>query len=138
VENGINTKARLMFVVFLLISISAGAAWYFYSVSQYAFYQIDTQESVSGLIAEAPVEFHGVDVGKVKSIRLVNPRSVRIIVSIDKNAPVTSASVATWRRPGLSVFLVRGHGVSVSDAHTASASDHETARCGSAVPPNVP
>ncbi|MFJ1256867.1 MlaD family protein [Cupriavidus sp. CuC1] len=108
-ENGINTKARFMFVVFLLIAISAGSAWYFFSVSQYATYQIDTQESVSGLIADAPVEFHGVDVGKVKSIRLVNPRSVSIVVRIDKGAPVTSASVATITSRGLATRGFTGY-----------------------------
>ena len=108
-ENGINTKARFMFVVFLLIAISAGSAWYFFSVSQYATYQIDTQESVSGLIADAPVEFHGVDVGKVKSIRLVNPRSVSIVVRIDKGAPVTSASIATITSRGLATRGFTGY-----------------------------
>jgi phospholipid/cholesterol/gamma-HCH transport system substrate-binding protein len=95
-----NTKAGLTFLVFLLISIVAGALWYFHSVSQFATYQIYTEDSVSGHIADAPIEFHGVDVGKVKTIRLVSPRSVRIVLSIDKNAPVTSASVATIKGVG--------------------------------------
>lgn len=108
-KNGINTKARLAFVVFLLIAISAGAAWYDFSVSHYATYQIYTKDSVTGLIADAPVEFHGVDVGKVKSISLVNPRSVSIVVSIDKAAPVTSASVATITSRGLATRGFTGY-----------------------------
>jgi phospholipid/cholesterol/gamma-HCH transport system substrate-binding protein len=35
-KNDINMKARLTFVAFLLISIVAGAIWYFFSVNQYA------------------------------------------------------------------------------------------------------
>jgi phospholipid/cholesterol/gamma-HCH transport system substrate-binding protein len=64
-RNDINTKARFAFVAFLLVSTVAGTVWYFFSVSQYVAYQIYTQESVSGLAADAPIEFHGVDVGKV-------------------------------------------------------------------------
>jgi phospholipid/cholesterol/gamma-HCH transport system substrate-binding protein len=105
----INTKARLMFVMALLISIVAAAIWYFQSVSQDATYQIYTEDSVSGLIADSPIEFHGVDVGKVKSIKLVNPHSVRILLSIDKTAPITSASVATITSRGLATRGYTGY-----------------------------
>jgi len=107
--NDINTKARLAFVAFLLIGIVAGALWYHFSVDQYATYQIFTEDSVSGLIADAPIEFHGVEVGKVKSIRLVNPHSVSIVLSIDKAAPVTSTSVATITSRGLATRGFTGY-----------------------------
>jgi phospholipid/cholesterol/gamma-HCH transport system substrate-binding protein len=107
--NHINTKARLTFVAFLLIAIVAGAIWYHFSVSQYATYQIFTEDAVSGLIADAPIEFHGVEVGKVKSIRLVNPHSVSIVLSIDKAAPVTSSSVATITSRGLATRGFTGY-----------------------------
>ena len=100
-KNDVNTKARLAFLAFLLVSILAGAIWYFVSVRDYVNYQISTEESVSGLIADAPVEFHGVDVGRVKSVKLVRSNSVRILLSIDKTAPITSASVATITSRGL-------------------------------------
>jgi phospholipid/cholesterol/gamma-HCH transport system substrate-binding protein len=93
--DNINTKARLTFAAFLLSAVVVGAIWYHLSVNQYATYQIFTEDAVSGLITDAPIEFHGVEVGRVKSIRLVNPHSVSIVLSIDKAAPVTSASVAT-------------------------------------------
>jgi phospholipid/cholesterol/gamma-HCH transport system substrate-binding protein len=108
-RNDINTKARFAFVAFLLVSTVAGAVWYFFSGSQYATYQIYTQDSVSGLIADAPVEFHGVEVGKVKSVRLVNSHSVGIVVSIEKTAPVTSASVATITSRGLATRGFTGY-----------------------------
>ncbi|MBT2301134.1 MCE family protein [Variovorax paradoxus] len=100
-KNDVNTKARLAFLAFLLVSILAGAIWYLVSVSDYVNYQISTEESVSGLIADAPVEFHGVDVGRVKSVKLVGSNSVSILLSIDKTAPITSASVATITSRGL-------------------------------------
>ncbi|MBC8750436.1 MULTISPECIES: MlaD family protein [Paraburkholderia] len=108
-KDDIGTKARLAFVALLLVVTVAGAGWYLFSASQYATYQIDTEESVSGLIADAPVEFHGVDVGKVKSIRLVNPHSVDIVLTIDKTAPVTSASVATITSRGLATRGFTGY-----------------------------
>ena len=108
-RNDINTKARFAFVGFLLVLTVAGAGWYFFSGSQYATYQIYTQDSVSGLIADAPVEFHGVEVGKVKSVRLVNSHSVGIVLSIEKTAPVTSASVATITSRGLATRGFTGY-----------------------------
>jgi phospholipid/cholesterol/gamma-HCH transport system substrate-binding protein len=105
----INMKARLTFVAFLLILIIAGAIWHVFSENHYATYQVYTEDSVSGLIADAPIEFHGVDVGKVKSINLINPHSVRILLSIDKAAPITSASVATITSRGLATRGFTGY-----------------------------
>lgn len=104
-----NTMARLMFVTVLLIATVVGAIWYLHSVSGYATYQINTEDPVSGLVIDAPIEFHGVDVGKVKTIRLVSPRSVSIVLSIDKSAPVTSASVATITSRGLATRGYTGY-----------------------------
>jgi phospholipid/cholesterol/gamma-HCH transport system substrate-binding protein len=104
-----NTMARLMFVTVLLISIVIGAVWYLHSVGRYATYQVDTQDPVSGLAIDAPIEFHGVEVGKVKHIRLVNPRSVAIVLSIEGSAPVTSATVATITSRGLATRGYTGY-----------------------------
>jgi phospholipid/cholesterol/gamma-HCH transport system substrate-binding protein len=104
-----NTKARLIFAAFLLISILGGAIWYLRFESRYATYQIYTGDSVSGLIVDAPIEFHGVEVGKVKDVRLVNPRLVSILLSIDKSAPVTTASVATITSRGLATRGFTGY-----------------------------
>lgn len=115
--NHINTKARVAFVAALLISIVAGAIWYQISANRYAAYQIYSEDSVSGLIVDAPIEFHGVEVGKVKSIRLVNPHSVCIVLSIDKHAPVTSNSVATITSRGLATRGFTGYVyISLEDA----------------------
>jgi phospholipid/cholesterol/gamma-HCH transport system substrate-binding protein len=107
--NHIDTKATFAFVGLLLVLTVAGAGWYFFSGSQYATFQIYTQDSVSGLIADAPVEFHGVEVGKVKSVRLVDPHTVQIVLSIEKTAPVSSASVATITSRGLATRGFTGY-----------------------------
>jgi phospholipid/cholesterol/gamma-HCH transport system substrate-binding protein len=101
--------ARLIFVTVLLIITVAGVAWYFHSVSRYMTYRIYTEDPVSGLIIDAPIEFHGVEVGKVKNITLLNPRVVRVDLSIDKSAPVTAASVATITSRGLATRGYTGY-----------------------------
>jgi phospholipid/cholesterol/gamma-HCH transport system substrate-binding protein len=109
VKINIDTKARLTFATVLLITILGGAVWYLHSVSHFATYRIYTRDSVSGLIVDAPIEFHGVEVGKVKEIRLVDPRLVDIVLSIDKSAPVTTASVATITSRGLATRGFTGY-----------------------------
>ena len=59
---GTNTITKLIFVAVLLISTAIGVAWYLNSSSGYTTYQINTEDLVSGLIVDAPIEFHGVDV----------------------------------------------------------------------------
>lgn len=108
-KNDVNTKARIAFATLLLVSTIAGVIWYFYSASQYATYQIVTEDSVSGLMADAPVEFHGVEVGKVKSVNLASPHSVKILLSVDKTAPITSASVVTITSGGLATRGFSGY-----------------------------
>jgi phospholipid/cholesterol/gamma-HCH transport system substrate-binding protein len=120
-ENDINTKARLAFVALLFTLTAAGVIWYFFSINEYAVYQITTQDSVSGLIADAPVEFHGVDVGKVKSVKLMNAHSVRILLNIDKSAPISSASVATISARGFATRAFMGYVyVTIEDVDTDS------------------
>ena len=107
--NDVNRKATLLFIAFLLISIVAGVIWYFLSSSQYAKYQINTLDPVSGLIADAPVEFHGVEIGKVESIEIVDPHSVSILINIKNTAPITSATVATITSRGLATRGFTGY-----------------------------
>ena len=95
-----DNKARLAFAVVLLLTAAGGAGWYLLSSSRYTTYQIVTRDPVSGLIADAPVEYHGVDVGKVRSVELVDSRSVRILLNIEHSAPVTAATGHTMAAPG--------------------------------------
>jgi phospholipid/cholesterol/gamma-HCH transport system substrate-binding protein len=87
----------------------AGLAWVFLAFNRNATYQIATQDAVSGLITDSPVEFHGVEVGKVTRIELTDPRSVRILLSIRKEAPVTTATVATITARGLATRGFTGY-----------------------------
>jgi phospholipid/cholesterol/gamma-HCH transport system substrate-binding protein len=94
-------KARLAFVAVTLLGTAAALGWFLVASGRYTTYQMRTQDSVSGLIVDAPVEFHGVEVGRVKRVELSDPRSVSILLSVKTEAPVTSATVATITARGL-------------------------------------
>ena len=60
-------------------------------------------ESVAGLSVSAPVKYNGVDVGKVKEIRLQqgNPERVELLFAIQRGTPVKTDTVATLKSQGL-------------------------------------
>src|SRR5438552_8623751 len=120
-KRDVDNKARLAFAAVLLLAAAGGAGWYLLSSSRYTSYQIVTRDPVSGLIADAPVEYHGVDVGKVKSVELVDSRSVRVLLNVEHSAPVTAATVATITARGLAAKGFTGYVyVSLEDASTDS------------------
>jgi len=94
-------RAWLIFGVLLLLGGVAGIGWFAVASSRYATYQIRTHESVSGLIVDAPVEFHGVEVGKVARVELTDPGLVTVLLHVRKGAPVTPSTVATITSRGL-------------------------------------
>src|SRR5262249_51884588 len=105
----VEARARVAFALALVLSVAATLAWYVVAASRYATYEIRTHDPVSGLIADAPVELHGVDVGKVKRVELIDARSVRILLSVDKDAPVTTATIATITGRGLATRGFTGY-----------------------------
>src|ERR1700722_16219581 len=83
-------------LVFILIWLASN-----FSLNRYLTYILYTQEPVSGLLVDAPVEYKGVDIGKVKSIELKNPQLVEIMLSIKKDVLVTRGTEATIMTRGL-------------------------------------
>ena len=99
---------------FLFAAVIAGGAllalgWYIADATGYRVYRIVTADTVSGLVVDAPVEFHGVDVGTVKRVELTGPRSVSILLGIRDSAPVTAATVATITSRGLATRGFTGY-----------------------------
>lgn len=105
----IENRARLAFAIVVALGIVAGLVWYAMTVGQYRTYQLVTQDPVSGLIVDAPVEFHGVDVGKVTQVKLTGPHSISVLMDIRKTAPVTKATVATITTRGLATRGFTGY-----------------------------
>jgi phospholipid/cholesterol/gamma-HCH transport system substrate-binding protein len=97
------------FACVVLVGTAVGIGWYFVGSSRYTNFQLRTRNSADGLIADAPVEFHGVEVGKVKRVELIDPHSVSILLSVRKDAPVTRATVATITARGLATRGFTGY-----------------------------
>ena len=91
----IENRARLAFAGVVVLIAASAFAWYFLTAGRYATYQIRTHDIVSGLIKDAPVEFHGVEVGKVTEVELTDPQSVRILLTIRRDVAVSEATIAT-------------------------------------------
>jgi len=84
----------------LLVGVAV-AAWYSWRAAGLTTYEIRTQDNVSGLMVDSPVEYHGVDVGKVAAVELVGPSTVRVLLNIQREAPLSAATVATITSRGL-------------------------------------
>jgi phospholipid/cholesterol/gamma-HCH transport system substrate-binding protein len=102
-------KARLLFAALLCAGAIAGVGWYLWSSSRYTTYQIVTHEPVHGLIVDSPVELHGVEIGKVTRIQLIDDNTVRIRLSAAEDAPVSKATVATITARGLAARGFAGY-----------------------------
>jgi phospholipid/cholesterol/gamma-HCH transport system substrate-binding protein len=103
------SRARIAFVVFVALLAAGAVAWYAVVRGAHSFYEIRSHDNVSGLIRGAPVEFHGVEVGKVDEVRLVDAHSVHVVLEVDRQVPVTSATVATILGRGLATRGFTGY-----------------------------
>lgn len=92
-------------VIILLISLCIGALWLSFGFDQtaYQYYVVYTKESVSGLNEEALVKYNGVKVGYVEEVSLSNdhPGTVRILLKIAKDTPITKSTYATMMAQGI-------------------------------------
>lgn len=102
-------KAQLLFGAVLVTGMLGLGAWALADSRGYTTYEIGTHDPVSGLVVDAPVEFHGVDVGRVKHIELSGPRDVRVLLSIRDGAPINASTVATITSRGLATRGFTGY-----------------------------
>lgn len=95
----------------LLVITMAGLFVYWYTDSRdarsYQRYEIYFEGSVSGLTLGSTVRFLGVDVGRVRDIRVDRRAAgrVQVIVDIDSSAPVTKQTVAELSLQGVTGLL---------------------------------
>ena len=70
---------------------------------KYDLYLAIEEESVSGLNLNAPVKYNGVEVGKVRVIKLdpANPEHVWLILAIERGTPIKVDTVAVLKTQGL-------------------------------------
>lgn len=117
-ENKVNYAAVGLFVILLGAVLIAGVLWLAAGANsrkQYDPYMAVVNESVSGLNLDAPVKYLGVDVGKVREIRLQpgNPEQVQLVFAIERGTPIKQDTEATLKTQGLTgiayVELSGGH-----------------------------
>jgi phospholipid/cholesterol/gamma-HCH transport system substrate-binding protein len=95
-----------LFVLVLSAVLIAGALWLASGGAfqkQYDLYLAIEDESVAGLNLNAPVKYNGVDVGKVREIRLDpgNPERVNLLFAIERGTPIKEDTVAVLKTQGL-------------------------------------
>lgn len=105
-ESKVNYTAVGIFILLFSISLISFAFWlgkYNQDDAIYHHYHVYITESVSGLAPEAAVKFHGVDVGKVESIRINpdNSEEVELTLKIEKTTPIKTDSTAVLKFYGI-------------------------------------
>jgi len=105
VEKKINYAMVGLFVIML------GATWLAISLwlalgdfsTQYTSYHVYMDESVSGLYLDAPVKYRGVEIGKVRQIKLnpAVPDQVQLTLDIDPEVPIKEDTIAVLTVQGM-------------------------------------
>ena len=95
-----------LFVLILSAVLIAGVLWLASGGAfqkSYDLYLAIEDESVAGLNLNAPVKYNGVDVGKVRDIRLdpANPDRVNLLFAIERGTPIKEDTVAVLKTQGL-------------------------------------
>lgn len=85
-------------LVAVVLWLASGGAF----KQKYDLYLAIEDESVAGLSANAPVKYNGVDVGKVRDIRLHpgNPERVDLLFAIERGTPIKEDTVAVLKTQG--------------------------------------
>lgn len=94
-----------LFVVFFTIGALAFTLWLggFYKKDRFDYYYTELTESVSGLNKDAPVKYMGVTIGSVKDIKIntSDPTKVRILLEVQKGAPILQGMYTTLNFTGI-------------------------------------
>jgi phospholipid/cholesterol/gamma-HCH transport system substrate-binding protein len=106
VDTKVNYAVVGVFVLALSAVLIAGILWLAVGAGgqkHYQPYMAIINESVAGLNLDATVKYLGVDVGKVRTIRLnpSNPQEVQLIFAIEQGTPIKENTEAVLKTQGL-------------------------------------
>jgi phospholipid/cholesterol/gamma-HCH transport system substrate-binding protein len=111
-------------LVAIVLWLASGGAFQ----KKFDLYLAVVDESVAGLNLNAPVKYNGVDVGKVREIRLDagNPERVRLLFAIERGTPVSVDTVAVLKARALTgIAYIELSGGTSSSAPLHAAAGHE-------------
>lgn len=105
-DSKVNYAAVGLFVLAMGAVLIAAILWLAVGAGgkkQFDFYMSIINESVAGLNVDAPVKYLGVDVGKVRTIKLnpSNPQEVLLIFAIEHGTPIKQDTEAVLKTQGL-------------------------------------
>ncbi|MEO6021723.1 MAG: MlaD family protein [Burkholderiales bacterium] len=105
-ETKVNYAVVGAFVLVLGMALIAGILWLASGggfQKKYDLYLALVGESVAGLNLNAPVKYRGVDIGKVREIKLAqnNLQQVRLLFAIEGGTPIKEDTVAVLKTQGL-------------------------------------
>lgn len=104
-DTNVNYTVVGAFVIGLIASITFAIIWLSSGLSSvpYKNYIMLSQESVSGLTVDAPVEYNGVNVGSVSNVTLdeSNPHLVKVLIRIKASTPITQGTTAMLASRGV-------------------------------------
>ncbi len=124
-ENRAHALTAGLFTLVLGAALAAVAMWFSKDDMKLIPYVMTTSSSVTGLKAEAPVRYRGVDVGKVEDIAIdaANNGRVRIRIGIREGTPITESTYAQLGYQGitgLAYVLLGDDGKSTEALHSDS------------------
>ena len=95
-ENRAHALAAGLFTIVLGIALAAVALWFSRDDAALVSYVVETSTSVTGLKADAPVRYRGVEVGRVQSIRIDAGKNglIAIRIGVHEETPVTRSTYA--------------------------------------------
>jgi len=104
-------EKKINYALVGLFVIMLGATWLAISLwlalgdfsTQYITYRAYMNESVSGLYLDAPVKYRGVEIGKVKNIKLnpEEPGQVQLTLDIEASVPIKEDTIAVLTVQGM-------------------------------------
>lgn len=102
-ESKSRAKAVGLFVLAMLAMLVVTVLWFAQDRTPRDVYDILTDRSADGVVPQAAVELHGLNVGKVESVSFVEnkPGYVRIRLLINKSAPINLSTYATITSRGV-------------------------------------
>lgn len=104
-ETNVRYTIAGLFVLVLFAVLTLGIIWLSagFSAETYKVYKVYMKESVSGLAVDGAVEFNGVNVGTVKSIKISqsDPELVVLLLRIRSTTPISEGTTATMNLRGL-------------------------------------